>query len=216
MQLTLIIYPVYFTLAWSLQHCLDPKLLRFPNLDMDTYRAGYFCFDPTIQLYINTSGRQLYGARVCNCVSWHSYLQDYLNNVNNQTQNNIAAHRLCNPLVKFLFIQWCFLTDSIMASPGSFDLDTYSIAALNEEASVKPRRFFPRLILPGSWVISTSLSLSTLLGLEFQNPDTQTITSTQRASLLRTSPIGIPSAPPCRQRLHAGLRHRLNTYFLTR
>ncbi len=169
-----------FNTAWT-QSFLDSQTSTWTPIERATFASTQ-----TNQLYINTflagnSTAQEFVTALTNTLTF----QDYLNNANNQTQNNVALTNFTIQLLNSSSSNDASSTDSIMAPPDSYNLDAYSIKAFNEEAFSQTET-----ILSQADPASFTQYISTLLNefnaswtSSFQNPETQTFTSTQRASL---------------------------------
>ncbi|MGD6850799.1 MAG: MMPL family transporter [Candidatus Bathyarchaeia archaeon] len=168
-----------FDNVWT-QSFLDPSTSSWTPIE----RAS-FASDQTNQLYINTfladnATAQGFVTALTNAFT----LEDYLNNAGNQTQANIALTNFTIQLITSTSTSDMSSTDFITAPPESYNLDAYTIAALNELAynqtaailSADPASF-EEYTAPLLYVFNASWAMS------FQDPSTQVFDSEQRASL---------------------------------
>ncbi len=169
-----------FNNAWN-QSFLDSQTSTWTPIQRATFASTQ-----TNQLYINTflagnSTTQEFVTALTNTLT----LQDYLNNANNQTQNNVALTNFAIQLLNSSTPNDGSSTDFIAAPPASNNLDAYTITALNQAAydqtaatlSQADSASFTQYISPLLYAFNATWAMS------FQNPATQTFTSTQRASL---------------------------------
>ena len=169
-----------FNSAWT-QSFLDPQTSTWTPI-----QRAIFASNQTNQLYINTflagnSTAQSFVTALTNTLT----LQDYLNNSNNQTQNNIALTDFAIQLLNSSSPSDVSSNGFISAPPAAYNLDAYTITALDEAAYNQTATMFSQAD-PASFAQYTSPLLSEFnssWAMSFQNPDTQTFTSTQRASL---------------------------------
>ncbi|MCW3999295.1 MAG: MMPL family transporter [Candidatus Bathyarchaeota archaeon] len=165
--------------AWT-QSYLNPSTAAWTPLERATFAS-----DQTNQLYINTFlAGDVTAQAFTNALANTLTLQDYLTNT--QTENNIALTDFIIQILNSMSSGSGMSLSDIQAAPAaSYSLDPYTIAAFNTVAysqtaallSQADPAAYTEYLAPLLYGFNATWAMS------FQNPATQTFTSTDRASL---------------------------------